>query len=80
MNNLNDKPLDAQIAVLIERTENIEKKVDAIGEQMNSSYVTKDKFDAICARLSFVERILFGTVGVIGTSVLVALLKLVVFP
>lgn len=81
----NEQALEAKIVLarIDERTLSIDKKVDAIKADIESNYVRKDVFNPIrdshVTKEEFipVRNIVYGIVGIMLTSVLVAILTLV---
>lgn len=61
---------EIQLAVIVERTKNIETRVVNIESNLQKDYVTQDQFDPI-------KRIVYGLVGVLLASFAVALASLV---
>jgi Flp pilus assembly protein TadD len=69
--NIMTASMQTQIAVIATKVESIENKVDEIGIKLEGHYVTKEEFDPV-------KKIIYGVVGLILTSVVGALLALVV--
>ena len=65
------KETESQIAVLVEKSTNIELKVNKIEDKLERSYVTREEFDPI-------KKIVYGMVITIFIAVLGALIKLVI--
>lgn len=63
--------METQIAVIATKVEAIEQSVQNIEEKLEGHYVTKEEFDPI-------KRLVYGVVGLILTSVVVAVLTIVI--
>lgn len=55
----------AQIATLLEKTENIEKTVDKIEQKLEKDYVTQDQHQLTKDRLARVEKVVYGLVALV---------------
>ena len=64
--------LQTQVAVLTQATMDIKSDVTEIKTKLDSRYVSKDEFEPI-------KKLVYGVVGLILTTVIGALLALVVF-
>ena len=64
--------LQTQVAVLTQATMDIKSDVIEIKAKLDSRYVSKDEFEPI-------KKLVYGVVGLILTTVIGALLALVVF-
>lgn len=57
--------LSAQMATLVERTDNIKETVDSIEKKLEKDYVTQDQHELTKDRLSRIEKIVYGLVAII---------------
>lgn len=69
---------ETRLAVIENRLSTIEGGVKHIDEQVSDNYVTKEKYDALDARVKMIEKILYGFIGLIVVPVIGAVIYLVV--
>jgi hypothetical protein len=69
---------DLAIAVAVNDILTIKEDVREIKSKLEGEYVTKDKLELHADRLSRIEKIVYGLVGLLLTAVVLALVRLVV--
>lgn len=75
---------DVVMARIDERTKNTQEKVgelkravDDLEKSVNTNYVSQEAFKALVARVDLLQKIIFGVIGIVGITIVGALLKLV---
>ena len=68
---------DTQIAVMANDLKYVVKSVDDLSHKIDNSYVTKDAFGVATERLSRLEKVVYGAVGLILITVLGGLMTLI---
>lgn len=63
--------LETQIAVVIEQVGGVRRDITVLSEKIDSNYVTKTEFEPV-------QKLVYGLVGLVLTTVMGALLLLVV--
>lgn len=68
---------ETQLAVMAGSIKTIEEKVTNIDKQLRSDYVSNDKHQLTVEKVSRLEKVVYGFIGVILTAVAVALMAIV---
>lgn len=76
---------ETQIALILkdiksinEQLRNVDKKQDEILEEVKAQFATKSTTDKLDLRVGFLEKIVYGLVGIVLSSVILAILALVI--
>lgn len=64
-----------QIAVMANDLKYVVRSVDDLNKKIDNNYVTKDVYEITKYRLSRLEKIVYGTVSVVGTAILGGIIK-----
>lgn len=69
--------LSIKMAVMAEQINNINEKVTTIDLKLDKNYVTVDKMQSLVDRIDRIEKLVYGVVAVVGSAVILAIIKLV---
>lgn len=84
---MDDASFEAMLARIDERTKtiveditNIKSGMSNIRDEMSSRYVSQDAFKALHEKVGAIQRVIFGIAFLVISTVIGAVLKLVIFP
>lgn len=69
---------EVQIAIIIEGVKNIESKVTSIDLRLRSDYVTNDKLQLTIEKVLRLEKLIYGSIGIMLTSIVLAIMSLII--
>lgn len=69
---------EVQIAVMAEGIKNIETKVNSIDARLRDDYVTNDKLLLTVEKVSRLEKLIYGCIGIMMTSIILAIMSLII--
>lgn len=65
----------AQMATLVERTDNIKETVESIEKKLEKDYVTQDQHELTKERISRIEKIVYGLVAIVLIALTTAIVN-----
>lgn len=69
---------EVRIAVMAEGIRNIEQKVNSIDARLRDDYVTNDKLLLTIEKVSRLEKLIYGCITIVMTSLVIGIMSIVI--